>query len=125
MLDNGEYSNWVKTIFLGIKADALFRAFRSINCVTRWITAQFLLNNRVIAMKQAQHWNYTAERVERRLKSTPDHLDLWTKVMEKELGDQRVYSWRAREQRVAVHDRRHRGKFLAVIIFRARTQFRY
>ena len=87
MLDNGEYSDWVKTIFLGVKADALVRSFRMINSLTRWITMHVLLNNRTVAMKQLEHWNYSAERVNRRLGRTADRPDLWTKILEKREGD--------------------------------------
>jgi cytochrome P450 len=37
--------------------------------------------------KKLEYWNYSKERVDRRLASTPDRPDLWTKILEKGAPD--------------------------------------
>lgn len=86
MLDNGDYSPWVKTIFNGIKIGTKLRTFRELNAVTDWIFERFISRNPKVAKSRAEHWNYSAERVARRLERTPETPDLWTKIIEKGEG---------------------------------------
>ena len=86
MLENGEYSSWVQTIFLGIKNGARLRAVKLINRGTEWFVNWFVLQNQGVRIKQAKHWNHSKERVDRRLARTPDRSDLWTKILEKSKG---------------------------------------
>ncbi|USW47667.1 Putative cytochrome P450 [Septoria linicola] len=83
MLDNGEYSSWVKAMFLGIKDGVLLRSLKLINWLTEWVVDRFLMNSPTVRVKQAEHWNYSKDRVDRRLAKTPDRVDLWTKILEK------------------------------------------
>lgn len=86
MLENGEYSDWVKAIFGGIKARSQLRAIRHINHFTEWFVLKFLMNNHNVVVKAARHWNYSTERVDRRLAKTPERPDLWTKILAKSEG---------------------------------------
>ncbi|KAF2215047.1 hypothetical protein CERZMDRAFT_37216 [Cercospora zeae-maydis SCOH1-5] len=86
MLDNGEYSSWVKAIFEGIKGGTILRTIRDVNSVTNWIFAKFVMSSPKFAKKRVEHWNYSAERVARRLETTPDTPDLWAKILEKGSG---------------------------------------
>ncbi|KAK3644309.1 hypothetical protein LTR22_015313 [Elasticomyces elasticus] len=67
MLEEGEYSSWVKAIFSGVKFGTFFRAAFA-------------------RRMEAEHWNYCKERVDRRLKKTPDRPDIWSKVIEMSQG---------------------------------------
>lgn len=86
MLENGEYSSWVKAIFLGIKDGARLRSFKMINWFSEWVIMKFVMQNPKVRVKQAEHWSYSKERVDRRLARTPERPDLWTKILEKSKG---------------------------------------
>lgn len=45
MLENGEYSSWVKAIFLGIKGAAKLRAVKMFNWISNYVVNEFLMNN--------------------------------------------------------------------------------
>ena len=86
MLDGSEYSPWVKSIFAGIKAATFIRGIKIYNRFTRYLVDEWLLNNDTVRRKQLEHWNYSKDRVDRRLKRTPERPDLWTKILEKSEG---------------------------------------
>jgi hypothetical protein len=86
MLDSGEYSSWVKTIFDSIKTRATLRAFRSLSPLANWAIRKFVLGNPKAVQKIAEHWNYSKERVDRRLSREPGRPDLWTKILQKSSG---------------------------------------
>lgn len=86
MLEDSEYSPWVKTIFASIKSGALFRGIRLCNWVFKYVINEILMKSAVTQKKMAAHWGYTVERVDRRLKQTPETPDLWSKVLEKSEG---------------------------------------
>lgn len=83
MLENGEYSAWVQAIFSSAKEMAKLRAFKMINWFTEWLVNTLLLNNPNAQLKRSQYWNDSKERADRRLASTPERPDLWTKIFEK------------------------------------------
>ncbi|KAB2568622.1 Averantin hydroxylase [Lasiodiplodia theobromae] len=82
LLDNSEYSPWVKAIFNGIKAGALmnfgfeYSAFGALSN---------LLLPRSLREKKAMHFQYSVDRVERRLEKgdVTDKPDFWTLVLSK------------------------------------------
>ena len=86
MLDDSEYSPWVKTIFAGIKHATLFRGVKAFSSLGNWFIEEVLFKNPNVRKKQKEHWDYSTERVDRRLKRTPDRPDLWTKILEKSNG---------------------------------------
>lgn len=86
MLEDGEYSSWVKAIFLGIKNASYLRAIKMSSSFGRYLVDEWLFKSAKVRVKQAEHFNYTKERVDRRLARTPDRPDLWSKILEKSSG---------------------------------------
>ena len=86
MLEDGEYSSWVKTIFLGIKNGSHLRAIKMSSSVGKFVVEKWLNSSDVVRRKQAEHWNYSKERVDRRLNKSPERPDLWSKILEKSSG---------------------------------------
>lgn len=86
MLEGSEYSPWVKTIFSGIKRGTQIRGLKMYSNLTNWLIEEFLFKSELVRAKQLEHWNYSKERVDRRLAKTPDRPDLWTKILEKGSG---------------------------------------
>lgn len=87
MLEGSDYSPWVKTIFAGIKKATKLRSFKMLNRFNEWIVEELLFNSETVRAKQLEHWNYSKERVDRRLAKSPDRPDLWTKILEKGAPD--------------------------------------
>lgn len=83
MLEDGEYSPWVKTIFGSIKEAVKLRAIRMTSTFVDTVVKKFLMNNPKVRVKMIEHWKYTTERVNRRLAKTPGRPDLWSKILEK------------------------------------------
>jgi len=83
MLDNSEYSPWVKAIFGGIKFGTGIRAIKMMSSVNRFLLDEILFRIPSLRKKQMQHWKYTTDRVDRRLAKTPDRPDLWSRILEK------------------------------------------
>lgn len=88
MLEGSEYSPWVKVIFEGIKVGAKLRSFKLLSRFTNYIIDEWLLNSKTVRAKQLEHWNYSKDRVDRRLARNPDRPDLWTKILEKGAPDE-------------------------------------
>ena len=80
MLEDSEYSPWVKMIFAGIKTATFFRAVKRLAKLFNYMIEEWLFKTNAVRQKQLEHWNYSKDRVDRRLKRTPEHPDLWTKV---------------------------------------------
>ena len=83
MLEGSDYSPWVKLIFDGIKKNTKLKSFKMLGSLPTYIIDQILFKSEVVRAKQLEHWNYSRERVDRRLARTPDRPDLWTKILEK------------------------------------------
>ncbi|USW46711.1 Putative cytochrome P450 [Septoria linicola] len=106
MLENSEYSSWVKTIFLGIKIDSRIRACKMINWFTEWFVNNFIMNNAKVSSAWSQmrmvvltcrsatrsvckYTSITTTQYKESiagLQRTPDRPDLWTKILEKSKG---------------------------------------
>lgn len=86
MLEDSEYSPWVKTIFQSIKGATFFRGVKAYSALTNYLVEEVLFKTDKVRQKQAEHWNYSKQRVDRRLARTPDRPDLWTKILEKSEG---------------------------------------
>ncbi|CAI0644164.1 unnamed protein product [Colletotrichum noveboracense] len=86
MLEEGECSPWVESIFGSVKAATFLLGVKTHSRVARMMADAFLKYNPTVQRKQLENWMYCAERVERRLKRTPEHPDLWSRIlgMEKE-----------------------------------------
>jgi len=83
MLEGSDYSPWVKLIFDGIKKNTKLKSFKMLGSLPRYIIEQVLFKSKIVRAKQLEHWNYSKDRVDRRLARTPDRPDLWTKILEK------------------------------------------
>lgn len=83
MLDNSEYTPWVKTIFGGIKYGTGLRALKMLGGTTEFLLGEILFRVPSLRKKQMEHWKYTTDRVDRRLGKTPDRPDLWSRILEK------------------------------------------
>ncbi|KAI7091342.1 cytochrome P450 [Hortaea werneckii] len=86
MLEDSEYSPWVKAIFGGIKNATFFRGIKLINALTSFVVEEIIFKSEVAREKQFEHWNYSKERVDRRLQTTPGRPDLWSRILEKSDG---------------------------------------
>jgi len=86
MLENSEYSPWVKSIFLSIKKAAIIRCIRYYSALTNYLIDKSFVWIPSIREQQMRHWKYTAERVDRRLATTPDRPDLWSRILAKGQG---------------------------------------
>ena len=83
MLEGGEYSPWVRTIFDSIKFGTLMRTVRWSSSLGSWAMETFVMRNRTVQKKAQSHSKYTDDRIDRRLTREPEHPDLWTKILEK------------------------------------------
>ena len=83
MLEGSDYSPWVKVIFAGIKTASKLKSFKMLGRLPTYIIEQILFKSKVVRAKQLEHWNYSKERVDRRLARKPDRPDIWTKILEK------------------------------------------
>lgn len=83
MLRGSEYSPWVTKIFSGLKRSAQFRTLKLHSKFANWLVEEIILNTDKVRQSQLEHWNYSKDRVDIRLKSTPDRPDLWTKILAK------------------------------------------
>lgn len=61
MLENGEYSSWVKAIFGGIKQGARLRSFKGINSITEWIGKCSSRRHPLLNMSHQAHIHWVAE----------------------------------------------------------------
>lgn len=86
MLENGEYTPWVRTIFESLKYGARIRSVKLFSNITKRIVEEVLFRVPSMRQKQMRHWKYTTDRVDKRLASTPDRPDLFTRILEKSHG---------------------------------------
>lgn len=83
MLDNSEYTPWVKTIFGGVKYGTRIRTFKMLGSFSKWLMDETMWRIPALRSKLLDHWKYTTDRVDRRLATTPPRPDLWTRILEK------------------------------------------
>lgn len=83
MLDDSEYTPWVKTIFAGIKYATGIRAMKMLSNVNKFLLEEVMFRMPSLRKKQTEHWKYTTDRVDRRLAKQPDRPDLWSRILEK------------------------------------------
>lgn len=86
MLEDSEYTPWVKTIFGSVRAATFMLGLQAYSWVTRFLVNSFARYNPMVLREQQENWKYCTDRVDRRLRRTPDHPDLWSKVLEKSKG---------------------------------------
>ena len=83
ILEGSDYSPWVKVIFQGIKTGTRLRSIKMMSKFTNYLMEEWVFKSEAVRAKQFEHWNYSKERVNRRLARNPDRPDLWTKILEK------------------------------------------
>ncbi|KAM0697135.1 hypothetical protein Q7P36_003206 [Cladosporium allicinum] len=88
MLEGSDYSPWVKVIFQGIKTGTRLRSIKMMSKFTNYLMEEWVFKSEAVRAKQFEHWNYSKERVNRRLARNPDRPDLWTKILEKGAPDE-------------------------------------
>ena len=86
MLEDGEYSPWVKMIYGGIKRATCIRAFKAWNPTAKWLVEKTVSKIPKVRGMQVGHFRYTSDRVDRRLAATPERPDLWSRILEKSKG---------------------------------------
>ncbi|KAG4429006.1 hypothetical protein IFR05_015516, partial [Cadophora sp. M221] len=83
MLEEGECSPWVQSIFGSVKAATFLLGIKTHSRAARLLADTFLKYNPTVQKKQLENWNYCSERVDRRLQRTPKHPDLWSRILDK------------------------------------------
>ena len=83
MLEEGEYTPWVKAVFAGVKFVTKMRAIRILNPWIQYLLERSLKQIPAMKRKAEAHWRYTASRLDKRLATMPDRPDLWTRILEK------------------------------------------
>jgi cytochrome P450 len=83
MLENSEYSPWVKTIFGSIKQGTVMRQFKNYSVLTNAIFESLLPMVPSIRSKLLEHWDYVVKRVDRRLARSDAHPDFWSNILAK------------------------------------------
>ena len=83
MLQDSEYSPWVKTIFSSIKTATQFRSLRQFHEVFRYLLDDVMFATKGAQQKLKEHQMYTSDRVNRRMQREPEHPDFWTKILAK------------------------------------------
>ncbi|KAB2571304.1 Cytochrome P450 monooxygenase rdc4 [Lasiodiplodia theobromae] len=78
LLEDSEYSPWVKAIFEGFKALQLAGASRDYPFFAPLLD---LLIPRSLQKKRQDHFQYSADRVNKRLNTNTDRPDIWTLVL--------------------------------------------
>ncbi|SMQ48585.1 unnamed protein product [Zymoseptoria tritici ST99CH_3D7] len=83
MLETGEYNDWVKAIFQGIKSGTIIRGVKHLSAISEWVVNRFVVYNPKVRTATAEHWKFSKDRVDRRLARTDERRDLWTKILAK------------------------------------------
>ena len=87
MLKSSEYSPWVKTIFGSLRNATILRGISSHDPFTRYLVDIFIMKSKKVRAMAWEHFQYTSDRLHRRLPREPEHPDLWSKVMVKDESD--------------------------------------
>ncbi|KAF2717761.1 cytochrome P450 [Polychaeton citri CBS 116435] len=76
MLENSEYVPWVKTIIASIQIATIIRGVSMLCKPNKRLMEYIFMRTPAIKRKTMEHWEFTTERVDRRLNKTPDRPDL-------------------------------------------------
>jgi len=87
MLQDSEYSPWVKTIFSSIKTATQLRSLRQFHEVFRYLLDDVMFATEGAQKKLKEHQKYTSDRVNRRMQREPEQPDFWTKILAKHEGE--------------------------------------
>ncbi|TKA73419.1 hypothetical protein B0A49_03039 [Cryomyces minteri] len=78
LLEGSEYNAWVSMIFAGVKASSMMRILRYFPLLDMFWK---LMLPKSLEEKRIQHFQYSTDRVDRRLATSTDRPDIWTLVM--------------------------------------------
>ena len=84
MLEEGQYTPWVRTLIQGIKLDAWMRIAK--HFTIGHFLVKTLLNTKTARAKHWEHFNYAKKRVNKRLARTPERPDFWSRILAKGEG---------------------------------------
>jgi cytochrome P450 len=87
MLQDSEYSPWVKTIFGSIKQGTVMRQFKNYSALTNAMFESLLPLIPSIRSKLVEHWEYIVKRVDKRLARSDPHQDFWSNILMKSQGN--------------------------------------
>jgi hypothetical protein len=90
MLEDGELSPWVQTIFAGFKAGTFWRCVMQYSAITSWLVGNLLFNSKQVRVKQWENFEYCQSRMDNRLAHEPAHSDLWSKILSKSDSAERL-----------------------------------
>ncbi|CAI6234808.1 unnamed protein product [Periconia digitata] len=90
MLEDGELSPWVQTIFGAFKAGTFWRCVMQYSALTSWLVGQLLFNSKQVRVKQWENFEYCQSRMDKRLASEPAHSDLWSRILAKSDGAEKL-----------------------------------
>lgn len=80
MLEDGELSPWVQTIFAGFKAGTFWRCVMQYSAITNWLVVKLLFSSKQVRLKQWENYEYCQSRMDRRLARESTHPDLWSRA---------------------------------------------
>lgn len=83
MLEEGELSTWVQTIFGAFKAGTFWRCVMQYSALTNWLVTKLLFNSKQVRVKQWENFDYCKSRMDRRLNLGSPHPDLWSSALAK------------------------------------------
>ncbi|KAK4496144.1 hypothetical protein PRZ48_012123 [Zasmidium cellare] len=83
MLEDGELSPWVQTIFAGFKAGTFWRCVMQYSALTNWLVIKLLFSSKAVRVKQWENFEYCQSRMDKRLSHEPEHSDLWSRILAK------------------------------------------
>lgn len=83
MLEDGELSPWVQTIFGGFKMGTFLRCIMQYTAVTNWLVVNLLLNSKGVRTMMWENFQYCSSRMDKRLTHKPEHPDLWSRTLAK------------------------------------------
>ncbi|KAF2813988.1 cytochrome P450 [Mytilinidion resinicola] len=78
LLEKNEYNPWVAVIFQSVKENSRQRAMRNFPF---FVALEPYLSDKAINKKRLAHFNYSSDRVDRRLAVETDQPDIWNLVM--------------------------------------------
>ncbi|QIX02012.1 hypothetical protein AMS68_007529 [Peltaster fructicola] len=84
MLENSEYSHWVKTIFDGVKSASILRSLKFLGPIPAYLVDDVLFRTDMVRERMMEHFSFTAERVDKRLARKTDKPDIWSLLEDKD-----------------------------------------
>ncbi|PNY26665.1 Uncharacterized protein TCAP_03407 [Tolypocladium capitatum] len=81
LLEDGEYSPWIKNLFGGIKSAIIVLGARRYSSWINHLIEYYVKNNEQARKAEYEHFRYAAERIDGRWQRTADRPDPWAKFL--------------------------------------------